>query len=204
MSEPLLPDRPAEPAPVRKRPRPGERRLQILQTLAVMLEQNGAERVTTAALAARLGVSEAALYRHFASKAQMWEALIDFAEDNCMALMRQVSERESPGPAQAARMLDVLLQFAEKNPGLCRLITGQALAGESERLQARLRLFLDKLEAQWRQALRGTEGPTPTLDAQVGAAWAVSVWLGRVQRYVHSEFKRLPTEHAAHVLPRMF
>jgi len=195
---------PDAPTPVRKRPRPGERRLQILQTLAQMLQDNGAERVTTAALAARLGVSEAALYRHFASKAQMFEGLIDYAEDNCLALMRQVSEREAPGPAQGARMLDLLLQFAEKNPGLCRVFTGEALVGESERLQARVRLLLDKLETQWRQALRGGQGPTPTVDAQVIASLALSFWLGRVQRFVRSEFKRLPTEHAAQSLTHLF
>ena len=95
--------------PARKRPRPGERRLQILQTLADMLEQPGGERVTTSALAARIGVSEAALYRHFASKAQMFEGLIDFVEQSCMGLIRQVTDRETEGPNQARRIVSLIL-----------------------------------------------------------------------------------------------
>ena len=133
--------------PVRKRPRPGERRLQILQTLASMLEQPGAERVTTASLATRIGVSEAALYRHFASKAQMFEGLLDFVEQSVMNLIRQVTDREAPGPQQAARIVALLLQFAEKNPGMCKVMTGDALVLEHERLQERVNLLFDKIEA---------------------------------------------------------
>lgn len=103
--------------PARKRPGPGERRLQILQTLAGMLEQPGAERVTTAGLAAKIGVSEAALYRHFASKAQMFEGLIDFVDQSVIGLIRQVTDREPAGPLQAGRIVALLFQFAEKNPG---------------------------------------------------------------------------------------
>jgi len=149
-------------APVRKRPRPGERRLQILQTLANMLEQPGGERVTTAALAARIGVSEAALYRHFASKAQMFEGLIDFVEQSCMGLIRQVTDREAAGPQQAARIVSLILQFGEKNPGMCRVMTGDALVHEHERLQQRVNLLMDKIEAQLRQSLKGAmEGSAP-------------------------------------------
>ncbi|MEY3765296.1 MAG: hypothetical protein RLZ03_255, partial [Pseudomonadota bacterium] len=116
-------DNPSAPAadvqaPTRKRPKPGERRVQILQTLAVMLEQPGAERITTAALAAKLQVSEAALYRHFASKAQMFEGLIDFIEHSVFTLVNQIAEREEPGEQKAARMVSMLLQFADKNPGM--------------------------------------------------------------------------------------
>src|SRR5687767_7284574 len=106
------------PAVVRKRPKPGERRVQILQALATMLEQPGSERITTAALAARLEVSEAALYRHFASKAQMFEGLIEFIESSVFTLVNQIAERDDAGAAQAQKILTVLLQFGEKNPGM--------------------------------------------------------------------------------------
>jgi len=185
-----------EDAPARKRPRPGERRVQILQTLAAMLQQPGGERVTTAALASRLGVSEAALYRHFASKAQMFEGLIDFIEQSLMALLRQVQEREAPGPAQAARMVTMVLQFAEKNPGMARVMTGEALVLENERLQERMNLLFDKIEAVLRQTLRegastqtvGTA--TPTVDAQVKASLLMAFALGRLQQFARSGFKR--------------
>src|SRR5690348_2358794 len=150
-------------APTRKRPKPGERRVQILQALAAMLEQPGAERVTTAALAARLEVSEAALYRHFASKAQMFEGLIDFIEQSVFSLINQILEQSSPdaasdaraaGAAQAARIVAMLLQFAEKNPGMTRVMVGDALVFENDRLQQRMNQFFDKIEATLRQALR--------------------------------------------------
>jgi len=195
--------------PVRKRPRPGERRLQILQTLANMLEQPGGERVTTSALAARIGVSEAALYRHFASKAQMFEGLIDFVEQSCMGLIRQVTDREAPGPNQAARMVSLLLQFAEKNPGMCRVMTGDALIHEHERLQQRVNLLMDKIEAQLRQSLReGLAGDGPaSVDVQVQATVAASVMqaflLGRLQRHVRTGFARKPTEHLQESLARL-
>ena len=115
------------PDTVRKRPKPGERRTQILQTLAGMLEQPGADRVTTAALAARLGVSEAALYRHFASKAQMFEGLIEFIESSVFTLVNQINEREPSGVQQACKVVTLLLQFGEKNPGMTRVMVGDAL-----------------------------------------------------------------------------
>ena len=118
----------------RKRPKPGERRVQILQVLAEMLQQPGAERVTTAALAARLAVSEAALYRHFASKAQMFEALIDFIESSVFGLINQIGEREPAGRARAARIVAMVLQFGEKNPGMARVMVGDALVFEHQRL----------------------------------------------------------------------
>jgi len=187
------------PAPVRKRPKPGERRVQILQALAAMLEQPGAERVTTAALAARLDVSEAALYRHFASKAQMFEGLIDFIEHSVFTLVNQITEREAPGREQASRMVAMLVQFAEKNPGMTRVMVGDALVFENERLQQRMNLFFDKFEAALRQALRGAaaqEGSaTPTVDAQVRAATLGAFVVGQLQRFARSGFKRLPSEN---------
>ena len=162
-------------APVRKRPKPGERRVQILQALAAMLEQPGAERVTTAALAARLEVSEAALYRHFASKAQMFEALIEFIEHSIFALVNQITADPvdaTESRRQALRILTVLLQFGEKNPGMTRVMVGDALVFENERLQQRMNLFLDKIEGSLRQCLRtGGDGvsATPTVDAAVQA-----------------------------------
>jgi TetR/AcrR family transcriptional regulator len=188
-------------APVRKRPKPGERRVQILQALATMLEQPGAERITTAALAARLEVSEAALYRHFASKAQMFEGLIEFIEQSVFTLVNQITERESTGPVQAAKMVTMLLQFAEKNPGMTRVMVGDALVFENDRLQQRMNQFFDKIEATLKQSLRGgSEGEgaasaTPSADAQVKASMLTSFVVGRLQRFARSGFRRAPSEH---------
>jgi TetR/AcrR family transcriptional regulator len=192
-----------EAAPARKRPRPGERRLQILQTLAAMLEQPGAERVTTASLAAKIGVSEAALYRHFASKAQMFEGLIDFVDQSVIGLIRQVTDREPAGPVQASRIVALLLQFAEKNPGMSRVMIGDALVLEHERLQERINLLFDKIEAQLRQSLKGMASATPTADAQLVASLLVAIMQGRLQRFARSGFKRLPSEHLHAALARM-
>ncbi|MEN9769751.1 MAG: nucleoid occlusion factor SlmA [Pseudomonadota bacterium] len=198
MSE-LEPESPPEPSdvPARKRPKPGERRVQILQALAAMLEQPGAERVTTAALAARLSVSEAALYRHFASKAQMFEALIDFIEASVFSLINQLQEREPEPGARVQKMVRMVLQFAERNPGMTRVMVGDALVFEHERLQERMNLFFDKLEAQWRQPLREALAATamPTVEAQVRAALLHAFVLGRLQRYARSGFRRAPSEN---------
>ena len=204
MSEHLSPED-TEPTSARKRPRPGERRQQILQTLASMLEQPGGERVTTAALAARIGVSEAALYRHFASKAQMFEGLIEFVEQSCMGLIRQVTDREPAGPNQALRILSLVLQFAEKNPGMCRVMTGDALILEHERLQQRVNLLMDKIEAQLRQSLKGAmEGSAmPTVDVQVTASVMQAFLMGRLQRHVRTGFARKPTEYLQESLARL-
>jgi TetR/AcrR family transcriptional regulator len=189
----------AAAVPARKRPKPGERRVQILQALAAMLEQPGAERVTTAALAARLDVSEAALYRHFASKAQMFEGLIDFIEQSVLTLANQITERDIPGHEQAARIVAMLVQFAEKNPGMTRVMVGDALVYENERLQQRMNQFFDKIESTLRQTLRGAaaaEGSaTPSVDAQVRAAALTAFAVGRLQRFARSGFRRLPSEH---------
>jgi TetR/AcrR family transcriptional regulator len=185
--------------PARKRPKPGERRIQILQTLAQMLEQPDADRITTAALAARLQVSEAALYRHFASKAQMFEGLIEFIETSIFTLINQIAERETDHGSQVAHMVSVLLQFGEKNPGMTRVMVGDALVFENDRLQARMNQFFDRIEGQLRQSLRSAaeaEGSaTPTVDANAQASALVSFCVGRLQRYARSGFKRNPTEH---------
>lgn len=196
-----------EAASTRKRPKPGERRLQILQTLAAMLEQPGAERVTTAGLAAKIGVSEAALYRHFASKAQMFEGLIDFVDQSTMGLIRQVTDRESAGPQQAGRIVALLFQFAEKNPGMSRVMIGDALVLEHERLQERINLLFDKIEAQLRQSLKTSDSATSAIssaaDAQVAASVLVAFMQGRLQRFARTGFKRLPSEHLQAALARM-
>jgi len=182
---------------VRKRPKPGERRIQILQALAAMLEKPGAERVTTAALAATLGVSEAALYRHFASKAQMFEGLIEFIETSVFSLLNQIADGPHEARDKVRRMLTVLLQFADRNPGMARVMVGDALVFENDRLHQRMNLFFDKIEASLRQVLResAATSATPTVDAQVQASVAVSFVIGRLHRFARSGYKRSPTEH---------
>ena len=194
-------------APARRRPKPGERRVQILQTLASMLEQPGADRITTAALAARLAVSEAALYRHFASKAQMFEGLIEFIESSVFTLVNQITERETSGALQAQKMVAVLLQFGEKNPGMTRVMVGDALVFEHERLSQRMNQFFDRVESQLRASLRAAAeaagSPTPSVDAQALASALTALAIGRLQRYARSGFKRLPTEHLDPALHRL-
>ena len=211
-------DEPLEPAPVkpsaeapatvvRKRPKPGERRVQILQALASMLEQPSGERITTAALAARLDVSEAALYRHFASKAQMFEGLIEFIEQTVFSLVNQIVEREQTSPdavadlgeRQARKVIAMLMQFAEKNPGMARVMVGDALVFENERLLTRMNQFFDKIESTLKQCLRDAAmanpaSATPTVDAQVRASVLAAFVSGRLQRFVRSGYKRLPSE----------
>jgi TetR/AcrR family transcriptional regulator len=190
-------------APVRKRPRPGERRVQILQALAAMLEQPGAERITTAALAARLEVSEAALYRHFASKAQMFEGLIEFIESSVFTLINRITEAGAEpgdganrGTQQALRIAAMVLQFAERNPGMVKVMIGDALVHENERLQQRMNLFFDKIEAALRQCLRdgadSAGSSTPSADAQLRAALLGDLMRGRLLRFVRSGFKTSP------------
>lgn len=181
-----------------QRPKPGERRLQILQALATMLEQPGGERITTAALAAHLQVSEAALYRHFASKAQMFEALIDFIEQSVFGLLAQLGSDGQASAQRAGQMVNLLMKFAEKNRGMSRVMVGDALVLEHVRLQQRMNLFFDKFEAALKQCLRDglvdADTPTPTLAQQVRAATLAAFAVGRLQRYVRSGFKREPTE----------
>jgi len=183
----------------RKRPKPGERRVQILQALATMLEQPGSERITTSALAARPDVSEAALYRHFASKAQMFEGLIEFIEQTVFTLVNQIAERETDPALRTRKLLIMLLQFAEKNPGMTRVMAGDALVFENERLQERMNQFFDKLEASLKQSLRDAAAAggaaMPTVRAQAQASVIVAFMAGRLQRFSRSGFKRLPSEH---------
>ena len=214
MSE-LFPDIPAPPGPTRKRPKPGERREQILQTLAAMLEKPGAERITTAALARQLEVSEAALYRHFASKAQMFEGLIEFIEQSVFTLAQQIVDRDPldpqqgnpEGAQQAVRVVALLLQFGEKNPGMVRVMVGDALVLEHERLQARMNQFFERIESTLRQCLRGAAlahgSGTPTVDAQIGARVLVDFTVGRLQRFVRSGFRQRPTDELQASLARL-
>ena len=196
MSDNALPD---EAPQKRQRMKPGQRREQILQTLAGMLEQPGSERITTALLATRLEVSEAALYRHFASKAQMFEGLIDFIEHSVFGLVNQIAEREGEGAHKAARMVTVLLQFGERNPGMARVMVGDALVFENERLHQRMNQLFERIESVLRQVLRAAaeahQSATPTADAQVRAAVLMAFALGQLQRFTRSGFKRSPLDH---------
>jgi TetR/AcrR family transcriptional regulator len=203
---PLDAAQPDAPVIRRTRPKRGERRIQILQALAEMLEQPGGERVTTAALAARLDVSEAALYRHFASKAQMFEGLIEFIEESVFALVSQVESQVGlTGGVKAASLVTLLIKFAEKNRGMTRVMVGDALVLEHERLQLRMNLFFDKLEAALKQFLRNDESSssTPTVDVQVRASVLMAFTRGRLQRFARSGFKRSPSEHLAACLAQV-
>ena len=182
--------------------KPGERKTQILQTLAAMLEQPQAEKITTAALAAKVGVSEAALYRHFASKAQMFEALIEFIEESVFTLVNQIAHTERDGRPQVQQIVSMLLNFAEKNPGMVRVLIGDALVHEDARLQTRINQLLDRIESSLKQALQlvvaapGAGMPSSTLaSAQANALCAFVI--GRWQLFAKSGFKRAPSEHWA-------
>ncbi|KAA1015192.1 nucleoid occlusion factor SlmA [Paraburkholderia panacisoli] len=206
---------PAPAAQRAQRLKPGERRVHILQTLAAMLEAPKSEKITTAALAARLGVSEAALYRHFASKAQMFEGLIEFIEQTLFGLINQIADRESNGVLQARAIALMLLNFPAKNPGMTRVLTCEALVGEHERLTERVNQMLERVEASLKQCLRlaqmeanaaAGEGaqsaahaaiPLPAgYDPAIRASLLLSYIIGRWHRYVRSGFARPPAEHA--------
>ena len=187
----------APPRKTRKRPAAGERRLQILQTLAEMLESPNADRVTTAALAARIQVSEAALYRHFASKAQMFEGLIDFIEQTLFGLVNQITAQEEDALLQLQAILTMLLSFAERNPGMTRVLIGDALVNENARLQARVNQLTDRLEISLKQCFRTAvaQGRLPEQTDSGGRANLVlSYILGRWLRFAKGGFKRAPTE----------
>ena len=175
--------------------KPGERKIQILQTLAGMLETPQAEKITTAALAARVEVSEAALYRHFASKAQMYEGLIEFIEQTLFGLINRIAAEEAQGLQQAKAMAQLLLGFAEKNRGMTRVLTGEALVNENERLHARVNQLLDRVEASLKQSLRiaASQGDVSAgLDAAAAANLMLGWIQGRWQQFVKSGFKRPP------------
>ena len=175
--------------------KPGERRLQILQTLAAMLENPRDARVTTAALAAKLDVSEAALYRHFASKAQMFEGLIEFIETTLFTLINRIGAEAPDGVRQAEQIVAVVLAFAAKNPGMTRVLIGDALVNEDERLQVRINQLHDRIEAALRQALRIAQAAGGwTGDTGADANVLVAFLLGRMQLYAKSGFKRSPQD----------
>jgi TetR/AcrR family transcriptional regulator len=189
--------------------KPGERRMHILQTLAAMLEAPKGEKITTAALAARLNVSEAALYRHFASKAQMYEALIAFIEETFFGLINQITAKEPDGLLQARAIGMMLLNFAAKNPGMTRVLTGEALVGEHERLAERVAQMLERVEASLKQCLRlalidanqkpdaAALAPLPAgYDPALRASLVVTYVIGRWHRFARSGFARTPAEHA--------
>src|SRR3954469_21856186 len=171
----------------------GERKLEILKALAQMLEAPKWEKITTAALAENLGVSEAALYRHFASKAQMYEGLIEFIENSVFSLANRITEDESDGLRQAEKLVEMLLAFAEKNPGMVRVLTGDALVGEHERLQLRMNQFFDRFEATLKQSLRmAADG-----DAAGRAATLLRYAIGCLHQYAKSGFAKRPVESFA-------
>jgi len=179
------------------RRKPGARRLQILQTLASMLEDPRGEKVTTAALAAKLDVSEAALYRHFASKAQMFEGLIEFIETTIFGLINDISSKEASGLRQARRIVQMLLEFAQTNRGMTRVLIGDALVNENDRLQDRMNQLLERIEASLRQSLRVavSQGEMPAdLDTGARASLAVAYVLGRWHRFAKSGFRKQPTD----------
>ncbi|TCJ12996.1 nucleoid occlusion factor SlmA [Parasulfuritortus cantonensis] len=162
-----------------------------------MLEAPQAEKITTAALAARLGVSEAALYRHFASKAQMYEGLIEFIETTLFGLINRIGADEAAGAESVLAMAKVLLAFAEKNRGMCRVLTGEVLVNENPRLQARVNQLLDRIEVSLKQAVRiaaGRGGLAADLDAGAAANLVLAWVQGRWQQFVKSGFARVPTE----------
>ena len=168
----------------------GERKLEILKALAQLLEAPKWERITTAGLAESLGVSEAALYRHFASKAQMYEGLIEFIESSVFTLANRITQDESDGRKQCEQLTEMLLAFAEKNPGMVRVMTGDALVGEHERLQVRMNQFFDRFEATLKQSLRTAEDG----DAAARAAAILRYSIGCMHQFGKSGFVKKPTE----------
>ncbi len=184
--------------------KPGERRLQILQTIAQMLQESKGEKITTALLAKKLDLSEAALYRHFASKAQMYEGLIEFIENSLFAAINKIDAEEPSGTKQVELILSLLLGFAQKNRGLTRVLIGEALVNEDRRLQTRINQLLDRLEASlkqaWRVAATGNELPQGE-DAAAAANLCLSYAIGRWQLFVKSGFTREPLAQWAQQWP---
>lgn len=180
----------------------GERKQQILETLAKMLESPKREKITTASLAAKLEVSEAALYRHFASKAQMFEGLIIFIEETVFGLINKICTEETDSFRQVQRIITMLLVFAEKNPGMTRVLIGDALVNEDEKLQLRINQLYDRIEATLKQSLRiadtqniNSQHATKSV-AEAQANLMLCFVIGRWQQFAKSGFKRKPTEFA--------
>ena len=177
-------------------PRRSQRRQQILEALAQMLEANPGNRITTAGLARQVGVSEAALYRHFPSKTKMFEGLIEFIEDTLFSRINIILGEEQSAAHRCEKMLLLLLVFAERNPGLTRILTGDALTGETERLHARVAQLFDRFETQLKQVIREAElreGLRPSIPLPAAANLLMAAAEGRISQYVRSGFQRLPT-----------
>ena len=173
----------------------GERKQQILETLAKMLESPKREKITTAYLASQLDVSEAALYRHFASKAQMFEGLIEFIEQSLFGLINKITSEDTDGLTQVHRIVTVLLIFAEKNPGMTRVLIGDALVNEEDRLQVRINQLYDRLESTLKQSLRIAETQTGRkLEPEAQANLLICFVIGRWHQFAKSGFKRKPME----------
>ena len=176
----------------------GSRAQEILQALARMLEVSRGGRITTAALAAEIGVSEAALYRHFPSKTRMYEGLIDFIEETIFARLRTIVSDEPDAVKQRYRILSLVLAFSEKNPGITRILNGDALTGETSRLHDRVAQFWDRLESQLKQTLREAEvrdGLKLSVPISVAANLMLVAAEGKVSQFVRSSFAQPPTEH---------
>jgi TetR/AcrR family transcriptional regulator len=175
------------------RPRRGERRQLILETLAHMLQANHGEHITTAQLARAVGVSEAALYRHFPSKGKMFEGLIEFIEETLFTRINKIVAEESRAEARVQNILFLLLGFAGKNPGMARLLYGDVLVGETERLRKRVAQIYERIETQMKQILReaavNEDLHLPVNDA---AVLLLAVVEGSITRFVRSEFKSSP------------
>ncbi|MCF2857541.1 nucleoid occlusion factor SlmA [Pseudoalteromonas sp. SMS1] len=172
------------------------RKEQILQSLAQMLETSPGQRITTAKLAAEVGVSEAALYRHFPSKARMFEGLIEFIEDTLLSRINLILENEKDTQSRVYNILTLLLTFSEKNPGITRILTGDALQGEQERLRERVQSLFEKLETQFKQVLRERklrEGKTFNIDEAALANLFLAHVEGKMNQFVRSDFKAKPT-----------
>lgn len=185
--------------------KPGERKQQILETLAKMLETPKREKITTAALAARLEVSEAALYRHFAGKAQMFEGLIEFIEQSLFGLINKITSEEQDGLKQVRRILTIMLLFAEKNPGMSRVLIGDALVNEDDRLQARINQLFDRVESTLKQSLRIAETQSGRkLNPEAQANLLLSFVIGRWHQFAKSGFKRKPMEFVQEQLTLLY
>lgn len=180
------------------------RRQQILESLAHMLEVCPGERITTARLAKEVGVSEAALYRHFPSKTKMFEGLIEFIEETIFSRIGLILKEGGHAVSQCETILGLLLTFTERNPGLTRILTGDALAGETERLRTRVAQFYDRLEIQLKQILREAElqeGIRPVVPVAIAVNLMLASAEGKISQFVRSEFKRKPTESWADQWP---
>ena len=174
-----------------------DRKQQILEVLARELETHPGSRITTAGLAQAVGVSEAALYRHFASKARMFEALIDFAEDSVFTLVNRILEQDHDAVTRCERITRVVLGFSDRNPGITRILLGDALVGENERLRVRVGRFFERVETQLKQVLREaklTEGQRAAAAIDASANQMTALIEGRMCQFVRSDFRRRPTE----------